>query len=297
VGQLLVDDIEDPHKITTFAAMRTLDTATPRVDETQDYPEIGAGVDKYTIGSLPNGRRLSITGEAIEQNNLADITRRVDALVKISSDLVEEQTLARVTDLNGSTASAAEPYALHLNNTATTLYSATANQPTTQCPSGTQVNNNALVDTTDLENARAVLANMRDSRLKRIAIPISDTVLLVPDALLMTAFKIINSADEPGVLNEVNAYGPRGIFRPQIVSSPKLDDLSTTAWYLGAFRRQFTRKWSLRFEYVTLGMDTESFLKSRVAFQARIAWSVEIGAVEHNMVVRNLTGTTAPVPA
>jgi len=79
-----------------------------------------------------------------------------------------------------------------------------------------------------------------------------------------------------------------------VVSSPKLDDYSTSAWYLGMFPRQFRRKWKLRAEYVTLGQDTESYLRSRIAFQMRVAWDCEIGAVDYVYVVQCLSGTTAP---
>jgi len=73
-----------------------------------------------------------------------------------------------------------------------------------------------------------------------------------------------------------------------------LDDLSTTVWYLGWFEKQFKRKWKLRFEYVTLGQDTESYLRSRIAFQARLGWDVEIGATDYVYVVQCLSATTAP---
>jgi len=74
-----------------------------------------------------------------------------------------------------------------------------------------------------------------------------------------------------------------------------MDDLSTSAWYVGAFKRQFKRKWKLRFEYVTLGQDTQAYLNSRIAFQARIAWDVEIGSTDYVFCVQSLSGTTAPV--
>ena len=97
--------------------------------------------------------------------------------------------------------------------------------------------------------------------------------------------------------NELSNWGPRGKWNipiERIYSSPKCDDLSTGCWLYGAFARQFYRKWKLRFEYVTLGMETQAYLNSRVAFQARLAWDCEVGAVGYNMVIRNLAATTAP---
>jgi len=294
IGQDLVTEMEDNKKISQYASILSEDTHIDRVDEGQDFPEIGAGEEKYEIRNKRNGRRISITGEMIEENDLANITQRVNALGEIAGEMIEEQTLSRVCDINGSATSPAEPYVLRLNGSGTQLYNSTANSPGTRAPSGTRVRNNALSDGTDLDAARAVLAAMLNSRGKRIAIPLSRCTLLIPDALAGIASKIINSELEPGVVNEINNWGPRGQYRPRLRSSPKLDDLSTSVWYLGWFERQFIRKWKLRFEFVSLSGDTESFLKSRIAFQARVAWDCEIGATDFVYVVQNLSATTAP---
>jgi hypothetical protein len=177
------------------------------------------------------------------------------------------------------------------------LYSSTANTPSTRTPSGTRVTNNALVDETDLDAVRSVLAAMKNERGKRIAIPISRCTLLVPDALAGVANKLLNSEYVPGVVNEVSSWGPRGQYRPKLRTSPKLDDISTTAWYLGQFDKQFVRKWKLRMEYMMLTGDTESKLRARIAAQFRIAWNCEIGARDHVYVVQSLSGTTAPTTA
>ena len=296
IGQDLVTDISDSKKSTSLAGVTSLDLGKDRVDEGVDFPEIGAGDEKYVIGSKRNGRRISITAEALEENDLPNIVERVNQLGEIVADFVEEQTLQRVTDLHGSATSPAEPYALH-NPTGTQLYNATANYPGARAPSGTRINNNALVDETDLDNARLVLSAMENSRGKRVAIPMSRCTLLVPDALAGTALKLLGSEMTSGVENELNNWGPRGSYRPRFRSSPKLDDLSTTAWYLGWFERQFVRKWKLRMEYVSLAGDTESFLRSRIAFQARVAWDVEVGARDYIYVVQSLQASTAPTAA
>jgi hypothetical protein len=263
------------------------------VREGEAFPEISATEEKVEIRHKRNGRSLSITAEAIEENEVADIVQRVNALGEIAADWVEEQTLSRVCDAKGSaTTSGGAPYVYRPNGSGTALYSSTANTPGTRAPSGNRVASNALVDETDLDNARTVLAAMKNNRGKRIAIPMSECLLLVPDALVGAAAKILNSELVPGVENEVSNWGPRGQYRPKLLSSPKLDDISTTAWYLGAFRRQFIRKWKLRFEYVTLSGDTKDFLERRIAFQARIGWDVEIGATDYVYVVQNLSSTT-----
>lgn len=294
IGQELVTEMDDNKRITQVASITSEDTKIDRVDEAKDFPEIGAGEEKYEIRNKRNGRRLSITAEMVEENDTAGIIQRIDALGEISGEFVEEQTLSRVCDINGSGTSPAEPYVLRLNGTGVALYQ-TDNDPLARLPStGNRITSNAFVDSTDLDAARARLAAVTNSRGKRIAIPMSQCVILAPDAIAGAVSKVLNSELEPGVENEINNWGPRGQYRPRFVTSPKLDDLSTSAWYLGNFKKQFKRKWKLRFEYVTLAMDMASFLRSRLAFQARIAWDCEIGAVDYVYVVQSIAATTAP---
>jgi len=231
--------------------------------------------------------------EFLLDDDVADIVDRCNSLAEIAGSWLEEQTLSRVCDAHGSnTDAAAAPYVLRPDGAGTALYSATADTPGDQAPNGTRLTNNALVDEEDLESAREVLASMKDSRGKRVAMPMSRCVLLVPDALVGVASKIIRSEYVPGVENEVSNWGPRGLYQPRLISSPRLDDISTSAWYLGDFKKQFVRKWKLRMEYVTLSGDTQKFLDTRVAFQARLAWDVEVGARDYVYVVQSLSGTT-----
>lgn len=294
IGQDLVTEVESNKKVMEIAAITSEDSHIDRVDEAKDFPEIGAGAERFEVRSKRNGRRLSITAEMIEENDVPGIIDRINALGEIAAEFVEEQTLRRVCDIDGSATSPAEPYVLRPNGVGVSLYQTDNDQLTRLPATGNRITNNALVDESDLDAARARLAGMTNSRGKRILNPVSRMILLVPDALVGTAMKLLNSEYVPGVENEINNWGPRGAYRPRLLSSPKLDELSTTAWYLGDFPRQFVRKWKLRFEYVTLGMDTESFLKSRIAFQARIAWDCEVGARDYVYVVQNLTATTAP---
>ena len=297
IGEQLVSEMEDAKKVTTIAAIHTLDAYADEVKELDDFPEIGTDEEKVEIRHKRNGRKLTISAEAIEENEMADIVSRINALGEIAAERVEEQTLERVCDYYGSKASPADPYVYRPNGSGTSLYSATANTPGTRAPAGTRIASNALVDDTDLDAARNLLASMRNARGKHIPMRWSEVKLLVPYALVGVAANIMNSEMTPGVLNEISNYGPRGMWHippERIISSPKMDDLSSSAWYLGTFNRQFKRKWKLRFEYVTLGMDTQKYLDSRIAFQARIAWDCEIGATDYVYVVQNLSGTTAP---
>jgi hypothetical protein len=297
IGELLVQELDDNKKITTVAAIHTLDNNVEEVKEKDDFPEIGTDEESVQIRERRNGRRLTITAEMIERNELPDIVSRVDALGEIAAEHIEELTLKRVTDYHGSKATPAEPYAYRPEGTGTALYSASANTPGTRAPLGTRIDSNALVDYTDIDAFRIRQASMKNARGTRIMIPWSEVIILVPYALIGPALKVFSSEYTPGVENEYNPYGPRGkFFLPpeRILTSTKMDDLSSGAWYGGAFRRQFRRKWALRMEYVTLGTDTESYLRSRIAFQARIAWNCEVGAVDYVYVIQNLAAATAP---
>lgn len=298
VGQELVTEMEDNKKVTILAALDATDSNIEEVKETGEFPEIGVSEEGVEIRHKKNGRRLSLSAEAFLENDIANIDRQINMLGQIPAEWIEEQTLKRVTDYNGSAASAAEPYVYRPNGTGTALFSATANTPGTRAPSGTCIQNNALVDETDLEASRTRLASMLNVRGKRIAVPRSQIQILVPDAKVGDLGKILNSEYVPGVENEKSNWGPGGMWNvpmERVVTTPKLDDLSTSAWYYGAFKKQFVRKWKMRFEFMSLGQSTQMYLTNQIAAQFRVAWDCEIGATDYVYVIQNLSGTTFPI--
>ena len=303
IGQFIVTESDDNKKSTVRLGVLSQEAPTGRtgVQEGQPFPLLNASEEKFWLGHRRDGCRVVITQELFEENDLGEIVSRLDRCGQYAAKSIEKQTLRRVMDVDGSGATPAEPYVLHGPNgggAGVQLYTTTANSPGTRAPSGTRINNNALVDTSDLENARVRLTIMNEPNGDPIPVNASDQVLLVPDALLMTAWKILNSDMEPGVFNEANFYGGRGMFRPRLLSSVFLDDRSTTAWYLGAFMRQFVRKWKLRPEAIVLPGTADgaaqSFLDARIGYQARIAWDMEVGAIDYVYVVQSLAATTAP---
>lgn len=238
--------------------------------------------EAVTIGHRPNGRIVRITKETIEQNQIGDITSRINALGEIAAEHIEEHTISKVTDQND------DVYAP--NGTAEALYSTTARDRTGA--SGNLKISNSLSDETDLENVRALLAAMKNSRGKRMLIPMSRCILLVPDALVGTAWEIRTTTKSVGdAYNELEQWGTQGLYKPTLLSTPKLDDFSTTDWWIGDFKAQFVRKWKLRMEYVTMGENTQAYLNSRVAFQARIAWDCTVGATDYVYVVKSISTT------
>jgi len=298
VGQELVEDFEDNKKVTTLINVHALDKNIDEVKEdADDFPEIGTEEEGVTIQHKRNGRKFTIKKEVLEENDMPLLVTKANALGIIPAEWIEEQTISRVYDEHGSKSSGAEPYVYRPISGATALYSATANTPGTRAPSGNRYNSNALVDEANLENARVRLATMLNARGKRVTIPRSQLVIMVPDALVDKVLKVVNSEYVPGVYNEMSNWGPLGkwhIPQGRIISSPKFDDISASCWHYGAPKLQFKRKWKLRMEYVSLGMETQAYLDSRVAFQARVAWDVEIGAVDYCYLIQNISSTTAP---
>jgi len=298
VGQELVEDFEDNKKVTTLINVHALDKNVDEVKEgSDDFPEIGAIEEGVTIQHKRNGRKFTILKEVLEENDMPTLVTKANALGIIPAEWIEEQTISRVYDEYGSKASAAEPYVYRPIAGATALYSSTANTPGTRAPLGNRYNSNPLADETDLENARVRLATMLNARGKRVTIPRSQLVIMVPDALVGRALKIVNSEYVPGVENERSNWGPGGKWNipiARIISTPKFDDISTSCWHYGSPKLQFKRKWKLRMEYVSLGMETQAYLDSRIAFQARVAWDVEIGALDFDYNIQNLASTTAP---
>jgi len=297
VGQHLVTEMDDNKKVTTLAVLDATDSNIEEVKETGEFPEIGLVEEGVEIRHKKNGRRLSLSVESFLENEIGNIGRKINLLGEIAAEWVEEQTLKRVTDYDGSKSSPSEPYVYRPTTGGTALYSASANTPGERAPSGTRITNNAFVDETDLDAARTRLASMLNVRGKRIAVPRSLIKVLCPDAILSNVKKVFNSEYVPGVENELSNWGPRGswhIPNERIISTPKLDDLSTSAWYYGAFQKQFVRKWKMRFEYVELGQSTQIYLTNQIAFQGRIAWDCEVGTTDYVYVIQNLSATTAP---
>lgn len=288
VGEELVRDIVDAKRVTTVARVLVVGPDVDEVKENVNFPELEASEESYEVLSRRNGRKLSISQEAIDESDTVNIIEKLNKLVEIGSDYVEELTLDRVTDRFGSAAVPREPYALRRRGAALgPLYSATANTPGDRAPLGTRVVNNPLTSTAALDAMRERLAETRNDRGKRIAIPMSRSKLLVPNARLGTILKLVGSELEPGNENELNNWGPRGRWRPAIVSTPRLDDISTTKGWMGDFMKQFVRKVKTDFEYVTLGRDTQRFLDARIAFQARLCWDYGVNAIDYGHVIES----------
>ena len=281
----------------TIALIHNQDKDQDEVKEAEPFPEVSSTEESVEIRHRKNGRKLTMTKEVVTENEVANFMSKINALGKIAAKHVETLTLKRVTDHDGSASSAGEPYAYRPAGTGTALYSSTANTPGTRAPSGNRKTSNAFTNETDLDNAIDLLYSMKDEMSEFIDIPWSSVYLLAPFQLRNKIFKVLNSEYVPGVENEVSNYGSRGMYnipKERVIISKRLSDLSTSAWYLGAFKEQFIRKWKMRFEYVSLGQSTQAYLDSQIVAQYRVAWDCEVGATDYVYGIQNLSGSTAP---
>lgn len=299
IGEELVTDFDSVKETATIMGLLAESKQDLERKEGEPFAKVGAGEERFDIGSNPKGLAMDITQEMIDRNDVENVMARVNFLGEVPAEQIEKTTLREVTDHDGSAATGTK-HTLTLNKTGAALYSTTANTPGTRAPSGTRVANNALTTAANLEAARIRLAKMLNSRGERIMVDRSEIKLLAPIAVQTAAEQILNSQWSPGVVGEFNPWGPTGDRRPStgfLLTSPKLDDLSTTAWYYGAFRKQFRRKWALRIETVTQSGDLTKYLENRIAFSARVAWDCKVGATDYVYVLQNLTATTAPKDA
>lgn len=299
----LVTEVDDMQETTTLVGHLSDGVKEQeQTIETEEWPHIGATSEKYKIGHLRNGRQIAFSQDLIDRSNIPGIIERLNVLADISRELIERRGIRLIFDYYGSKATPAVPYvmdrtALGVSGGAA-IYSTTAIDAT-RVPGGTELQNNALVSDANLEAARAILAAYKNERGFPVALPMSMCQLVVPDALAATAATITGSEMVPGNVNELNQWGPRGAYRPEVISSPYIDAfVSTSAWLLGDVRGQYVRKWLRRPEVATIGgTGTEAYVRTREGFRVSLNWDCEYGARTFDRVIRNLAATTAPADA
>jgi hypothetical protein len=293
----LVTDLDDPKKVTFFPLIKTESSAKRALGEVESFPLITASEEIYELHSEKDGRRVELSRALFDENDVTGLIERVTPLAKILRAQRMKRTARAIYDVFGSAATPQQPYALRPKSGVASLYT-TSTTALPRAPRGTRINNNPLTDTTALETADAVLCAMLDPDGELAYADANQFQLVVPKALSYRAFKLLNSHLEPGVENETNYWGPQGMAKPRLVTSPIFDAISQTAWMMGDFKRQFRRKWKQRPTFVESGESAESYLQRDVAYQARLSWDFVVGAVDYAFAVQCLAGTTPPsVPA
>ena len=105
----------------------------------------------------------------------------------------------------------------------------------------------------------------------------------LPVTLEITAIRIIN--------NEVLAGGTNNERNPmankfKILSHPLLDDQSTTAWYLGDFKKNFREKVIIPPQVLTrrMGDNNEDAWRKDIVASVKVRYDSQVGAVDYRYV-------------
>lgn len=264
-----------------------------RRNEGDPYPLMTSGEERLQVDTIDDGRRLAIGAKVLETNDKAGFMDQVNGLRRWANNRRDVVSILRVYDVYGSGGTPATPYVYRPNGSGTALYTTTTTAHR-RAPSGTRVTNNPIVAKENLQALINVLAAMKDEDGYVISM-LDELELLAPHALASTIDTLLMSEMTPGVENEINPFGPRGRYRIRPIISPKIDSFTTTSVILGrSIKRQFQLVSRIDMEYVSMPASLQDFLRTRLAFEARIADEFEVGASDHNRCVQSLSGNTPP---
>lgn len=205
---------------------------------------------------------------------------RANQLGRDASDAMEKLIAYRISDSTGLDGRRV----YRPDGTETALYSTTAR------PRGTNLKeSNGLATTANLDAARALGAAMKKHNVApKEPIGWRPEVLVIPDALVNVAFKLLNTEQDVGnANNDLNPWGPKGQWRPKIVSSQFLDLISTTDWFLGEPTKQFVKKEVIGLEMTTKGSDSELAFTADIPSQMKVRFDMEVGAIDYVWFIKN----------
>lgn len=198
------------------------------VNEHGEYPHIGDVQEKYVeIGHQKRGMIIDVTDEAVRFDRTGIVMDRAAQLGRRMARDRELRILNTVQDITSY--KAWYPSGSNEDLYADALGSATHTYD--------NLVTDVLADYTDVSALYNLLRLMKDENADPIRI--DPKILLVPVALEITANRIIvNDVLPGGTNNERNPFANRF----KVLASQDLDAQSSTAWYLGDFKKQFKEK-------------------------------------------------------
>jgi len=251
----LVDTIQTT-QLSERAPGFQLQDENAEVNEGMPYPEAGM-TDEYVgfVSGKKRGEILSITEEAVFRDNTGFLLRKAGNISHYLRQQKEQRILNVVTGTTN---------AYRINGTNTALYSATA---ASAGGHGNLVATNALVDWTDVDAVLALIALQRESDMTTPVVVMVRQVL-VPKALFATAMRVLDATGNY-YLSRVNAaagtpdtqYGMQGsnpyAGQYALVSTPLLDALSTSSWYMMDGPRAFVYRQHWPLQMFRQGADSD----------------------------------------
>lgn len=276
IGPQLVTEFKSNLKIDQIRGATSL-SMPKEVLEGMAYEGDGF-TDKWVqIKGKKFGRRVDVTEEAIAFDETGLVLDTANSIGAMMGEYEEQRTIEKVIDKDSDV--------YQPSGTAQALYSAS----TATYPYGINLKtSNALVDQTDLKNARLLLAAMkRDDNTTPIG-GIKVKVVLVPDDLVETAFVALNSVMTPASGNgAINSWGPQGLYRPQVLTSPYATAVSTTAWFMGDPQRQFKKKVIWPIQVFRARSDSEEAFGKDIVVSVKVRYYFDIGATDTRHFVKS----------
>ena len=264
IGRMIIDGYNSEEGyigdmlVTTIAGQRMRNQRIPgvthlagpnEVQEGHPYEEMGFEDKFVTTKESKKGRILSLTAEMLlfDQTGLInDNARQLGSLIRQE----RERTIVRgVIDADASTNPVYRPSGTGeaLYNTDGSNYNYIGSGNTTSSSFNAAV---ALADWTDVDTALKYRATeITDDRVDGSGQPIASinsgsNILLVPESLRSTAEIISGQVSgekltDSGNLRSTFAGNPVSSRVSQALSSPFIDEVNTSDWYYGNFKKQF----------------------------------------------------------
>lgn len=261
------------------------------VKEGMPYEEASFG-DKYvsTVESK-KGRLLSITEEAVHFDQTNELLRRAARLGEATRQEREKTIVRGAVDADYNATTGTGVY--RPSGTLTSLYQDDADNLNVIGPDNPYSGFDAALPLADWTSLATPLkfhaVYVKDDRhTPEEGEPIAwqPRILLVPKSLEIKALQIVNATLVPATSGG-SAFGGnplRGAFT--VLSSPHLDQISTTNWYLGDFPRQFIWKeiWPVQVFRQTAN-EGDNFDRDVVA-RFKVRYFGGINALDHRFVLK-----------
>ena len=233
----------------------------------EPYPHIADIGEKWVqIEGDKYGKILDVLEETVKFDQTGKLLMRAAAIGEGAAMFQEKHIMNTIQDVTGY-----EAY--YPSNAQATLYSGGHSNQITD----------VLQDWTDLDAARLILSAQTDEKGDPILL-LAGTIL-TPDALNTTAVRLYRNTAMPGAANaEENPFKNR--FNP--VSSPYLDLQSTTAWYLGDFKKQYAWKEVFPLTVQTRkSNDNEAAWERDVLASFKVRYFGDCGALDYRFVAKS----------
>ena len=238
-----------------------------KVKEGMPYEHVGDIKEKWVqITGDKYGKILDITEETILFDLTGQIMKKAADIGEGAAEFREKHILNTIQDVTAYKA-------YYPSGTETDLYSA----------GHSNVLTNKLEDHSDLDAAFILLGGMTKENGDPI---VADAkTILVPIALYTAAMRLYKSSVVVGGANaEPNPFAGR--FNP--IESPYLDTQSTTAWYLGDFKKEFIWKEIFPLQVQTRkSSDNDAMWERDIKAQYKVRYFGKCGALDYRYVVQS----------